>query len=100
MSNDIQRAVGRLEGKVDQVLEQQKKTGQDMELVKLEQKRASRQREEQAERLKEVEKNTADFNKWKERGVGALMLISGIAALVGGTLATSWHKILDVLRGW
>jgi len=30
--------------------------------------------------------------------VGALMLISGIAALVGGSLAASWQKILDVFR--
>jgi len=51
-----------------------------------------------AERLKEVEKNTADFNRWKERGVGALMLISAIAALIGGTLATSWQKILDIFK--
>jgi len=94
----IERAIGQIEGKVDQVLEQQKKSSQDLELVKLEQGRVSRQREEQAERLKEVEKNTTDFNKWKERGVGALMLISGIAALVGSGLAASWQKILEVFR--
>jgi len=51
-----------------------------------------------AERIGVVEKNTADFNKWKERGVGALMLISAAAALIGGAFAASWQKILEVFR--
>jgi len=95
---DIQRTLGRIEARLDQVLEEQKRNRPELESIKHEQARAAKERQEQAERMKTVEKNTADFNKWKERGVGALMLISGIAALVGGSLAASWQKILDIFR--
>jgi len=105
MSGSIERALGRIEGKQDQILEEQKKASlerkeifRQMEVIKRRQELAEKERARMAERLKEVEKNTADFNKWKERAIGAVMLISTAAALIGGTLATSWHKILDVFR--
>jgi len=94
----LERAVGRLESKVDLVLEAQQRERQELEEIKREQALARKQREEQAARLTKVEANTADFNKWKERGIGAIMLISGFAALVGGSLAASWQKILEIFR--
>jgi len=106
MSNvNIERSLGRIEGKQDQILEEQKKASQErkeifrqMETIKRKQDMAEKERANMAERLKEVEKNTADFNKWKERAIGAVMLISTAAALVGGGLAASWHKILEMFR--
>jgi len=107
MSNDIQRSLGRIEAQNGQILEEQKRYRQEnkeikrqLQAVEHKQETAEKERAAMALQLEEVKKNTDDFNKWKERGVGALMLISGIAALVGGSLAASWHKILDVLRGW
>jgi len=101
----IERSLGRIEGIQLQILEEQKKASlerkeifRQQEAIRREQELARKQREEQAERLKEVEKNTADFNKWKERGIGAIMLISAAAAIVGGSLAASWQKILDVFK--
>jgi len=100
MNNErnIERTLGRIEAQLALLLEEQKRERQELEAIKREQAFARKQREEQAKRLEAVEKNTADFNKWKERGVGALMLISIAAALIGGGLAASWHKILDVFR--
>jgi len=106
MSDDIQRSLGRIEGKQDQILEEQKKASQErkeifqqMEAIKRKQEMAEKERAAMSERLKTVESNTTDFNKWKERAIGAVMLISLMAALVGGGLAVSWHKIVDLLRG-
>jgi len=107
MSNNIERSLGRIEGKQDQILEEQKKASlerkeifQQMEDIKRKQELAEKERASMAERLKTVEQNTTDFNKWKERAIGAVMLISTAAALIGGTLASSWQKIVDLLRGW
>jgi len=97
-SNDIQRSLGRLEAKVDTLLSERKDEKKQLAIIERKQDTAEKDRTAMAERLKEVEKNTADFNRWKERGVGALMLISAIAALIGGTLATSWQKILDIFK--
>jgi hypothetical protein len=41
----------------------------------------------------------AEFNKWRERGVGAVMLISFVAASVGGLLVTFGKKIWAVIVG-
>jgi len=102
---DISRILGRIEATTALILEEQKRDRlefkeirQSHEEIKRRQEAAEKERSIMSERLKEVEKNTADFNKWKERGVGAIMLISIAAALVGGSLAATWHKILEVFR--
>jgi len=100
MNNErnIERTLGRIEAQLALLLEEQKRERQELEEIKREQSLARKQREEQAARLSKVEENTADFNKWKERGIGAIMLISGLAALVGGSLVASWQKILDIFK--
>jgi len=71
-----------------------------LQAVERKQEAAEKERAAMTAQLKIVEQNTTAFNKWKERAVGAVMLISGIAVLVGGGLAASWHKIVELLRGW
>jgi len=103
--NHIQRSLGRIEAQNSQILEEQKRYRQEnkevkrqLESVKHRQEAAEKERASMAAQLETVKKNTDEFNKWKERGVGALMLISTMAALVGGSLAASWQKILDVFK--
>jgi len=104
-NNNIDRTLGRIEGQLFLVLEEQKRVSverrqifKQLENIEQAQIRTRDQRENQAERLKIIEQNIADFNKWRERARGAIMLISCIGALIGGTLATSWHKIIDAFK--
>lgn len=50
-------------------------------------------------RLEAVEEPVADFNRWRERGVGAVMLISFAAASIGGAFATFGRKLWAVIAG-
>jgi len=97
---DIQRTLGRIEEEQKRTRKENKEISQQMGTVHHKQDTAEKERAAMAEQLAVVEKNTADFNKWKERAIGAVMLVSMIAALVGGGLAASWHKIVDLVRGW
>jgi len=54
-------------------LSERKDEKKQLAIIERKQDTAEKDRTAMAERLKEVEKNTADFNRWKERGVGALM---------------------------
>jgi len=49
-------------------------------------------------RVDELEKPVAELNRWRERAIGAAMLISIVAAIIGGALAASWQKIMDLFR--
>ena len=51
------------------------------------------------DRLESVEGPVAEFNKWRERGVGAVMLISFVAASLGGLLVAFGKKIWAVTVG-
>jgi len=51
-------------------------------------------------RMDAVEQPVAELKKWRERSIGSFITISGLAALIGGTLASSWQKIWEVVRGW
>ena len=50
-------------------------------------------------RLKKVEESAAEISKWRERAVGAVMLISIVAASIGGAFATFGRKIWAVTAG-
>jgi hypothetical protein len=45
-------------------------------------------------RLDAVEGPVSEFSKWRERAIGAIMLISIISALVGGGVVAGWAKIV------
>lgn len=44
-------------------------------------------------RLKSVEEPVAEFSKWRERAIGAVMLVSVVSALIGGGFVAAWGKI-------
>jgi len=104
-NNELERAVGRIEGTLGLILENQSKADKgrsklhhNIEAIRLDNQEHKNQTAAIERRVAIVEKNTADFNKWKERATGALMIISGAAALVGGAFAASWQKILEIFK--
>jgi len=105
MSDNHDRAIGRIEGQLKQIIESQNRAEigrkQLYELL-------AALREEIADykhrldrleaRMDNLEKPVAALGRWQQRGLGALTIISIIAALIGGTLAVSWQKILDIFK--
>lgn len=51
------------------------------------------------ERITKIEPTVAEISKWRERGVGALMLVSFAAAAIGGALATFGKKLWALIAG-
>lgn len=105
MTENHDRAIGRIEGKLDRIidemkLEAEKRDEQDSRLERIErsQDNADKRAEDIFKRLETVEKPVAEFNRWRERANGALMLVSLVAALIGGTVAAYWHKIVDAIK--
>jgi hypothetical protein len=45
-------------------------------------------------KVKLFEPIASDFNKWRERGMGAMMLIGLVASAVAGLLGAFWTKII------
>lgn len=104
-AND-QRAIGRLEGKIDLMLAEQEKaalarkqTYEKLEALDRKITATEVKVENVEERLKSVEEPVAEFSRWRERGVGAVMLISFVAASIGGLLVTFGKKIWSAIVG-
>lgn len=100
------RAIGRIEGKLDLIIADQEKARQDRRqqyerLEKLERLTEATDRKADSidKRLEKVEEPVAEFSRWRERGVGAIMLISFAAASFGGLLATFGKKLWAMLTG-
>ncbi|MEN5300339.1 hypothetical protein ABE530_18675 [Brucella sp. TWI559] len=100
------RSIGRIEGKLDLIISDQENARQD--------RKQQYQRQEKTERLLEalqrniesidarlekVEEPVADFNRWRERGIGAVMLVSAFAAIFGAVIASFWRKVLAIMTG-
>ena len=101
-----ERAIGRLEGKMDLMLAEQKAASESRKqtyekLETLDKKiEATNVRSESIEkRLEAVEGPVSDFSKWRERAIGAVMLISIASALLGGSLVAVWGKIAAWISG-
>ena len=101
-----ERAIGRIEGKLDLIISDQEKARQDRKQQYERQEKTERllealQRNYESvdSRLEKVEEPVADFNRWRERGVGAIMLVSFSAATFGAILASFWKKILALITG-
>ncbi|KAB2779417.1 hypothetical protein [Brucella anthropi] len=101
-----ERAIGRIEGKLDLIISDQEKARQDRKQQYERQEKTERllealQRNYESvdSRLEKVEEPVADFNRWRERGVGAIMLVSFFAATFGAILASFWKKILALITG-
>lgn len=101
-----ERALGRVEGKLDHIIRDQEQARSDRKQQYERQEKTERLLEEMSRqmkgmnhRLEKVEEPVADFNRWRERGVGAIMLVSFAAASLGGLLATFGKKIWAVIVG-
>lgn len=100
------RAIGRIEGKLDLIIADQEKARQDRKqqyerLEKIERRTEATDRKVESidKRLEKVEEPVAEFSRWRERGVGAIMLISFAAASFGGLLATFGKRIWAAITG-
>jgi len=103
--NNLERALGRLEGKVDLMLQDQqsaaanrKQTYQRLEEIDKKVDAAADKIKNADERLAELEAPVAEFSKWRERAIGALMLISFVSAATGAALVAAWKGILAWLN--
>jgi len=102
---NIERALGRMEETLKQVLENQtradtgrKQLYESVEALRAEIADYKRRIEGLERRIDAVERPVAELSKWRERSIGSIITISGMAALIGGGLATSWHKIIDIFK--
>ncbi|MBB5704270.1 hypothetical protein FHS76_004187 [Ochrobactrum daejeonense] len=101
-----ERAIGRIEGKLDLIISDQEKARQDRKQQYERQEKTDRSLDEVKRtvdsidmRLQKVEEPVADFNRWRERGVGAVMLVSFFAATFGAVIATFWKKLVAIITG-
>ncbi len=100
------RAIGRVEGKLDQIIKDMDRARDDRKQQYDKQEKTDRTLDEVMRqlrsvdsRLSNIEEPVADFNRWRERGVGAIMLISFAAASFGGLIATFGKKIWALITG-
>jgi len=107
MKENHDRAIGRIEGKLDILLEKQ--TSADKKHSELYEKidRIQRQQDQTDQkvamvdqRLEKIEKPVAEFTRWRERLIGAAMLLSFIAAVVGGSAVIFWQRIVAAIKEW
>lgn len=100
------RAIGRIEGKLDLIIAEQEKAAaarkaQYEKLDQLDRKVEATENKVKSidKRLETVEEPVAEFSRWRERGVGALMLITFTAASVGGLVVAFGKKAWALLTG-
>lgn len=100
---NLERALGRVEGKVDLMLREQqtatasrKQTHERLESVDRKIAQAADEIKRVDHRLAKVEAPVAEFSRWRERAIGALMLISFVSAATGATIVAVWKSIV----GW
>lgn len=108
MSDDTERALGRVEGQlealVNQVAKSEKSSNEGRaKLYGAVDDLRGGIRDMQAEikamdgRLKEVEPIVSELSKWRERGVGVLIFLSVVAASLGAVVAALWDKVLHLI---
>ncbi|WP_427351173.1 hypothetical protein [Erwinia amylovora] len=95
-----ERALGRLESKVDLILAENERAAHSRkeQYEKLEQitrkaDATDRKIDSIDGRLKAVEEPVADFEKWRERAIGALMLVSFVSASFGAFIPWMLKKL-------
>lgn len=106
MTESDERAIGRLEGKIDMMLAEQilaadarKQTYETLERLDRKIDATDNKVSSIDARLEKVEGPVAEFSQWRERGIGALMLISFVAASVGGLIVGYGKKIWVAVTG-
>lgn len=101
-----ERAVGRIEGKLDLLIKDQEQARSDRKQQYERQEKTERllealQRNIESidARLEKVEEPVADFSRWRERGTGAMMLVSFFAAIFGAVISSFWGKVVALVTG-
>jgi len=101
----IERAIGQIEGTSKLILENQtraeasrKQLYEEFKALRTEIANYGHRIEALEKRMDALEQPVAEIKKWRERSIGGIISLSALAALVGGSLAASWHKILDIFR--
>nr|DAO70291.1 MAG TPA: Protein of unknown function (DUF1515) [Caudoviricetes sp.] len=99
-----ERALGRLESKVDLILadneraaHSRKEQYEKLEQITRKADATDRKIDGIDGRLKAVEEPVADFEKWRERAIGALMLVSFVSASLGAFIPWLLKKIATIL---
>lgn len=107
MTENRDRAIGRIEGKLDILLEEQASAAEKHDELYEKIDRIQRQQDHTDQkvamvdqRLEKIEKPVAEFTRWRERFIGAAMLVSFIAAVVGGSAVLFWQRIVAAIKGW
>ena len=99
-----ERVLGRLESKVDLILVEneravhsRKEQYEKLEQITRKADSTDRKIDSIDGRLKAVEEPVADFEKWRERAIGALMLVAFVSACIGAIAPWIWRKLVAVL---
>jgi len=102
---DHDREIGRIEGKLDRLIETQNHILRKWEEMNRDLINLTRRQDAQAHelvnfkrRLGAVEQPAHEFGRWRERALGALMLLSLTGALIGGGLVAFWQKMSGLIR--
>jgi len=105
MSGSIERAIGQIEGTLKLLLENQtraqtsrKQLYEEFKALRTEIANYGHRIEALERRMDAVEQPVAELKIWRERSIGSIITISGLAALVGGGMATGWQKIIDIFK--
>lgn len=106
MTDNLDRALGRLEGKLDLMLQEQqiaakerKQTADRFDSVERLVEAAKDEISRVDDRLAKVETPVAELSKWRERAIGALMLISFVSAFTGAAIVAAWKGIVSFFNG-
>jgi hypothetical protein len=101
MTGSDERAIGRLEGKIDLMLAEQEKAAQarkqTYEKLDALDRKVDATKGEVASvdaRLKKVEEPVAEFSRWRERFIGMALLITFVAGSIGAAAAWVAGKIM------
>jgi len=105
MTDNHDRAIDRIEGKLGLLLKRQERREdrrgdiyKQLESLRKNQDTMTRDIKNINIRLDAVEQPVAEFNRWRERMIGASMLISLLVALAGSTVAAYWTKVVTIFR--
>lgn len=98
-----ERALGRLESKVDLILadneraaHSRKEQYEKLEQITRKADSTDRNIADLLERIEAVEKPVAEFSKWRERAIGALMLVAFVSAAIGSITPWLWRKLMSL----
>ncbi len=99
-----ERTLGRLEAKVDLILEEQENAARSrrdqyekLELITRKADATERNFTNLLQRLEAVEKPVAEFSKWKERMIGMGLLVAFIAGSIGALFYAIWIKASAII---